>query len=269
MGYRSAVRHSESLAVGYFLYLAAAACVRRMGPVRRAALIGLSAAVSVLIFALARSAGEWIRDWAALLYVLVGYYASGLLFVRPSERLEAWLIGWDRRWLGDPTTRFAGWPRWLLAYLDVVYMGCFLVLPAGFAALSWHGDQALADRYWTMVLGAEFGAFAPLAFIETRPPWAVERAAVASDRTVHRAAARMVRHLTIGVNTFPSGHVAGSLAVAFAVIGALPWTGVLLLVLAVSIAAACIVGRYHYIVDVIAGAALACGVWAGVIAMRT
>ena len=63
------------------------------------------------------------------------------------------------------------------------------------------------------------------------------------------------------MNTFPSGHAAGSLAVAFAVIGTLPWTGALLLVLAAAICVACVVGRYHYVVDVVAGAAVALAAW--------
>ena len=42
-----------------------------------------------------------------------------------------------------------------------------------------------------------------------------------------------------------------------AVIGTLPWTGALLLVLAAAICVACVVGRYHYVVDVAAGAAVA------------
>ena len=74
----------------------------------------------------------------------------------------------------------------------------------------------------------------------------------------------MVRHATIGVNTFPSGHVAVSLAVALAVIGSMPLAGVVLLVLAVSISIACVVGRYHYAVDVIAGAMVAAVVYAAV-----
>jgi len=41
-------------------------------------------------------------------------------------------------------------------------------------------------------------------------------------------------------------------------------TGAVLLVLAASVSLACSVGRYHYIVDVLAGAALAAGVWAAV-----
>jgi undecaprenyl-diphosphatase len=71
-----------------------------------------------------------------------------------------------------------------------------------------------------------------------------------------------VRRATIGANTFPSGHTAGSLAISFAVIGTLPWVGALLLALALSIALACIVGRYHYVIDVLTGAALALAVWA-------
>jgi membrane-associated phospholipid phosphatase len=72
----------------------------------------------------------------------------------------------------------------------------------------------------------------------------------------------MVENLTIRANTFPSGHAAGSLAVALAVIGVMPGIGLLFLVLAASIAVACVAGRYHYTVDVAAGIALALAIWA-------
>ena len=119
-----------------------------------------------------------------------------------------------------------------------------------------------ANHYWTMVLAADLGAFAPLSVFQTRPPWALEEPPVLADTRVRRLASSMVRHATIGVNTFPSGHVAVSLAAALAVLGSMPLTGGVLLVLAVSVSLACIVGRYHYVVDVIAGAVLAAGVWA-------
>jgi membrane-associated phospholipid phosphatase len=70
-----------------------------------------------------------------------------------------------------------------------------------------------------------------------------------------------VERFSIHANTFPSGHAAGSLAVALAVLGAMPWTGAVFLVVAISISLACIVGRYHYVVDVLAGAALAILIW--------
>ena len=163
---------------------------------------------------------------------------------------------WDRRLLGDPSRGSSRWPRVLVAGLELIYMGCFLLIPAGAALARAHRSRArLVDRYWTMVIGAEFAAFAPLAFIQTRPPWALERKPELTDPAIHRLASQMVQHLTIRVNTFPSGHAAGSLAVALAVIGTLPWTGAVLLGLAAAICVACVVGRYHYAVDVAAGAA--------------
>jgi membrane-associated phospholipid phosphatase len=49
--------------------------------------------------------------------------------------------------------------------------------------------------------------------------------------------------------------------VALAVGGALPGPGAVLLALAIAICVACVVGRYHYIVDVVAGAAVAAALW--------
>ena len=72
-----------------------------------------------------------VRDWAPLGYILAGYFLSGYLFAAPSLSIEAWLMAWDRRLLGDPATRFVGWPRPLVAGLELIYMGCFLLIPAG------------------------------------------------------------------------------------------------------------------------------------------
>jgi membrane-associated phospholipid phosphatase len=205
-----------------------------------------------------------LRDWLPGAYILAAYYITGWLFVAPSPRLESWLAAWDRRVLGDPATRFARWPRAFVAYLEIVYMFCFLIVPAGLAALVLAGHASRIDRYWTMVLTAELGAFAPLTVFQTRPPWALERKPVLTDPAVHRAASRMVQHLTIRANTFPSGHVAGSLAVALAVAPLMPVAGAVFGLLAVSISAACVVGRYHYVMDVAAGAVLALATWVAV-----
>jgi membrane-associated phospholipid phosphatase len=213
------------------------------------------------VAAVARYGDAVVRDWAPGVSILAGYYLSGRFFVRPSARFEAWLAAVDRSLLGDPTTRFARWPRALLALLEVLYVYCFLLVPAGFAALAIAGRSDLANRYWTMVSAAEFGSFLPLSFIQTRPPWLVERTAALSDRTVHRFGLWFVERFTIRANTFPSGHVAGSLAVAFALLSPLPSVGVVFAALAVAIAVACSVGRYHYVVDAVAGAVLAAGIW--------
>jgi membrane-associated phospholipid phosphatase len=47
----------------------------------------------------------------------------------------------------------------------------------------------------------------------------------------------------------PSGHAAGALATALAVGTTMPAAGAVFLVLAISIAAATVLGRYHYVID--------------------
>jgi membrane-associated phospholipid phosphatase len=258
------VRSSEWIALIYFLYVAGICWLRPLPTWRRLWLTAVSLALAGMIRALAAVASSLVRDWAPLLYVGAGYYLTGRLFVKPSLRLESWLRDWDRRLLGDPTRRFASWPGWIVAYLDIVYMFCFLLLPGGFAALAATGRSTLANHYWTMVLAADLGAFAPLSVFQTRPPWRLEKTPELADRSIHRLASYMVRNATIGVNTFPSGHVAVSFAVALAVIGPMPLAGGILLGLTVSICVACIVGRYHYALDVLAGALLAGAVWGAV-----
>ncbi|MGH9142147.1 MAG: phosphatase PAP2 family protein [Vicinamibacterales bacterium] len=261
MGYRSLVRSFEWIAVVYFGYLVMACWLPRLSLPRRGFIVAASTAAAFGVWTIARSGHEWLRQSAPLAYILSGYVLSGCLFASPSIPIEHWLMAWDRRLLGDPLTRFAGWPRALVASLEIIYMGCFLLIPSGAALLVMTGHAPLVNRYWTMVMGAEFAAFAPLAFVQTRPPWALERKPELADPAIHRLASQMVRHLTIQVNTFPSGHAAGSLAVALAVIGVLPWMGLALLGLATAICVACVVGRYHYAVDVGAGAAVALVLW--------
>jgi membrane-associated phospholipid phosphatase len=255
------VRSFEWIASLYFAYLIVACWWPPLTAGRRAFVIAAGAFSGGAVWMIAHAAPAVVRDWAPLAYILAGYFLSGFLFAAPSLQIESWLMRWDRHLLGDPATRFVLWPRALVASLELIYMGCFLLIPAGLAILVYAGHVALADRYWTMVMGAEFAAFAPLAFIQTRPPWALERKPALADPAIHRLASQMVQHLTIGVNTFPSGHAAGSLAVALAVIGALPGPGVVQLLLAVAICIACDDGRYHYIVDIVAGAAVAAALW--------
>jgi membrane-associated phospholipid phosphatase len=255
------LRSSEWVSFVYFAAMPAIAWMRPLPAARRAQISIAGAASCAAIVFMIRPAAGVVRDWAPALLILLGYYVSGRFFVRSSGAFEAWLSAWDRRLLGDPSRRFARWPRFLLAYLEIVYMGCFMLVPAGFAALAWTGRAAMADRYWTMVSAAELGSFVSLGVIQSRPPWMIERKAALPDRAIHRLASQMVEHVTIRANTFPSGHVAGSLAVALAVIGAMPMAGAVFLALALSISVACIVGRYHYAIDVFAGAALALLIW--------
>jgi membrane-associated phospholipid phosphatase len=64
----------------------------------------------------------------------------------------------------------------------------------------------------------------------------------------------LLRRVSHQFNTFPSGHVAVATAVALAVFPVSRLAGVILGVIAAGIAAGAAAGRYHYGIDVVAGA---------------
>jgi membrane-associated phospholipid phosphatase len=66
---------------------------------------------------------------------------------------------------------------------------------------------------------------------------------------------------SIQVNTFPSAHAAGSIAVALAVASAIPSAGVVFLVLGLGITIATVLGRYHYLADSVLGVAVGTVAW--------
>ena len=189
------------------------------------------------------------------------------MFEHHSPRFESWLRRCDDRLLG--AWRPERISRHLLAAFEVCYAGTFLMIPAGFAALAIGGFRSLADRYWTMVSLAELASFGVLPWLPSRPPWLVESLEPDAAVGVRRFGLMWVRRTSHCANTFPSGHTAGSLAVALAVMPVMPVTGLALLVIALAIAIGCVTGRYHYAIDVIAGAALAIVVWATVVLAGT
>lgn len=253
------LRTSEALSIAFGVYVAAIAVSPRWGR-RRRALVWICAAVMIALplglSAAPRSAFVAIaRDWAPAVSILISYYASGALFVGPSARFETWLAKADARL--PFVTRLARMPAALEAVFEVLYAGTFLVIPAGFAVLAASGFRAEADRYWTMVSLAEYVAFGLLPWLPSRPPWLVERLDPGQSRGLRRAGLVWVRRTSHGANTFPSGHTAGSLTIALAVIPFAPVAGAALLVVALGIAIGCVAGRYHYAIDVLAGALLA------------
>jgi membrane-associated phospholipid phosphatase len=119
------------------------------------------------------------------------------------------------------------------------------------------GFTGEADRFWTAVLVAGFGSYGPLPWWPTRPPRAIERAIERMRFAVRSMNLHVLSRASVQWNTFPSGHVATSLAAALAVASVLPSAGLVIAVIALAIAVASVVGRYHYAADALAGALLA------------
>jgi membrane-associated phospholipid phosphatase len=259
--------HWTWVALGYVSYLAAVSMSRQQFEKARRPL-SLAAAAAWAILTAANLLG--MRPWdpgivLPLLVLLAGYWLSGLLFVCPDLRAERWLRSVDDALLTRPGV-FAWFdraPRGVTEYLELSYLLVYAAVPGGALMLAEAGHAAQLDRFWTIVLLSEFTCYGMLPWIQTRPPRVVEAADLQrrGTRPLRRLNLGLVERASIRVNTVPSGHAAGALATALAVGSSMPLAGGILLVLAVSIAVATVLGRYHYLLDSALGILVALAAW--------
>lgn len=253
----------EWVAIGYFAYLTALAPRARSARAAATVVLGSLAVIATTI------AVAWlqpapplslIRLWLPAVAILIGYALSGCLFRAPMPEWEARFARIDRRILHQTgrLERVRAWPRPVLEALELSYFACPALIPAGCLLLGWSPGLDAAERYWTPVVLSQFIAFGTLPWIQTRPPRALEAPwAPREPILASRLTGAMVRHATIGANTFPSGHVAASLTVAMVTARVHPWIGAALLLVACVVTLASVVGRYHYGIDAAAGAVVA------------
>jgi membrane-associated phospholipid phosphatase len=253
-------RPVEWIAIGYFGYLAAASWFVPLSRGRRAWCAIQSAAAGcmvVLVAVAAESAPRSLtplRNWAPVAYILTSYWLPSQLVSAVDPAAEFALNAFDRRWSAALNGALGRAPRWLLELLELAYLSCYPMLPAGFAVVYWHGGAAAADRFWTAVVMAAALSYGVLPWVRTRPPRQLYGAPPGGSwaRTLNEA---VLNRASVQLNTFPSGHVATAAATALAVTADVPAAGIGFLPIAVAIALACITGRYHYVADVLAGAA--------------
>jgi len=250
----------ESIVLGYVTYLAVVAAIaprfrRARGPVFAAAFAAWT------IWAMARDTTQPLTIQILLPAgcLLGGYWLSGLFFVGPMARLERWRLRIDER---SGMSRIE-WPRVVRDYFELAYALVYAVVPAGALTLAFGGHAAAVPRFWSVVLLAEFLSYGMLPWVQTRPPRAIESA---KDRSSSAPPLRQFNLAVLGrasiqANTLPSGHAAGAVAAALAVATVMPTAALAFFALAVSIAIATVIGRYHYIVDSALGVVVAVGAW--------
>jgi membrane-associated phospholipid phosphatase len=237
------------VAAVYFVYLAILAIARlKLWP----AVLAIAMFISIFTIGM--------PGVMPLMYLLVGYWLPALIVRKPNLGFEQRLLNVDRRLFGpDGLVRFERRaPRAVIEYLELAYLLCYAVVPAGYVCLllAGHGAGAI-DRFWSVVLLASFACYGLLPWIPTRAPRAIEPARLAARSTIRQMNLAVLDRASVQWNTFPSGHTAASLATALAVGREMPLAGVILGILAVSIAAGSVVGRYHYAADAIVGAVAA------------
>ncbi len=261
----------ELVAIAYYGYLfVVALLVTRFARARIPALAGTVACGIVLAIQVLPRFGSVIDRvaFAALVpmpVLLIGYWLSGLFFVRPMPAVEAWLMDYDRRLLRQPgiLAAYETSPAIVRESFELAYVLVYPVIPAAVATLVLGGYGSALPRFWTIVLLAEFSAYGAMPWLQTRPPRVIERAMgmMHPASTLRQFNASILDRGSIQANTIPSGHAAGAVATALAVADVMPLAGVVFLVLAGGIVAATVLGRYHYLIDSLLGIVVAVGVW--------
>lgn len=246
--------------VAYFGYVAIVGLALPGLPARQRRLAAAAAGVGLALTAGAYAAeGFWLRSlWLPLLLLLVGYWASGTLWIGPDPRVERLLAAFDRAL--DVPRLAARLPRAACELLELSYVGIYGLIPIALLLHVGYAPGADPERFWTVVLLTDYICFAMLPWIQSRPPRALETAAPCRS-SVRRLNLGLLERTSIGVNTVPSGHAAEAMAIALLLMNAPPpialvgWAGAIL------VSAGAVSGRYHYLLDVLAGWAVAVAVF--------
>jgi len=256
----STLRVSEWIVLGYFAYVAAAAVVVPVEAARRRRTGLLIIGIVATLFARSRlsASGSIIRDWLPIGDIILAYWLPAAIARPPNEVWEQRFLALDRRWLRLDVMQYSErLPGVIGAFLELSYLFCYPMIPAGLAALSFAGFRGDVDRFWTSVLLSVLPCYGLVVWVPLRPPRMLEGAVTTPSRSVIRGLnLQILSHASIQLNTFPSAHVAGSIATMLAVASRLPLTGAALGVVAAGITIGSVLRRYHYAVDALAGVAL-------------
>lgn len=265
-----ALRTSEWVAIGWFVTAAVLALVRPLPRERRVRVVAGAAVACLAVVATSRLPSSGVsgvfRNLLPSLFVIGAYRLSGVFFVSPQPRIEQFLLDVDQRVLAALGLRdvLARAPRLAIEIVEAAYVAVYPMLPLGAVAAWYVGRNPAVDRFWTTVFLAEACSYIATAWIQTRPPRELEAgvADLGARSFVRRLNEFVLRYGSNQVNTIPSGHAAGAVAVALVLLSLDPLVGLPFGVFAIAILVATVIGRYHFIVDTVAGAIVAFVVWA-------
>ena len=262
------MRTTEFIQISAFLYFAVLAVrlpALRRNKVFAMAAIGVTSIISAAFFLHPTLATSVIRDWLPAPLMLFVYWQAGQFFQRVDRAAQELLERTDRRllpgllhWLAYTRTGHV-----LSAYFELSYLLCYAMVPFAVGALYILRLGRHVDFFWTVVLIPTYLSYAMLPWIQTMPPRMVDEAWVpeAHPLPLRRLNCWLLRNASIHANTFPSAHAASSSGAALAIAYLAPWPlAIAFGALAVGIGFGTFCGRYHYVLDAIAGsgAALVC-----------
>jgi len=201
-----------------------------------------------------------IRDALTQALVILAYREMGW-FAQPhlNHHLENTWVAWDRMVLrggGRAVIEFIG--PVLPSLLEISYGLVYAMAPFAVVMLYvYHRRERVDQLLFVFTLGVLL-CYGQFPFWPSDPPRVLFAGEdLPSYLTVFRRFNLwMLGNYGIHTSVFPSAHVAGAFAIAFGASRVLPeqrWVGRFLLAMAILIAAATVYGRYHYLVDAVAG----------------
>jgi len=255
----SLLRSSEWLLVLYVAIAGVRAGVRGLYTVA-----ALDACVPLVLFAIEATARnlrrKWIdivRDWVALLFLLMAYWNVDY-FARPRSdyafefrwiRLDQLLLNdWHGRALIEGIGPLAP------SLLEFSYLILYVVSPLLLGAVYLLGGRKRVDVFLFTLLAGTLITYTLLPLFPSESPRLFFPGQdLPSYMSVFRSAnVWLLDAADIRTSVFPSGHVTVAFSAAFAAMAALPnrrWLGRLLFVLATFVAINTVYGRYHFAVD--------------------
>lgn len=260
------MRTSEWIQGGFSVALALAAWLRPL-PLRRALNVSALALGTVIVILVAQTLpallsplyAKQTRDWLTVGLLLIPYWQTGQFFLEPNVAIQNKLLAFDR-WLMPKISETAGTSKTGIGWsLEVAYLFCYPLVPLGLLVLYAAGLSSKADAFWLVVLSSTYVCYAITPFVPALPPRGLALAHHSSPepnnaRILNRW---ILKHGSIHAISFPSGHVASSLAVALVLLRFVPSAGLAFFFVALCIAIGAVVGRYHYALDVLLGALIA------------
>lgn len=237
----------EQLAIGCFTAIGLAAPTVRAGTRRTVFMVLACAAVVMGVLLASRLGSTGLRVWLPHLYLVLAYWIPALLVARPAGAFETWLVSREPSWESPRL------PSWLVQASELAYLFCYPMVPLAFAVVYGTGGPAAAEQFWLSVLGAGCACYASLPWLVSRPP-RLAGSSPASQSAIGRLNERVLGRVSHNLNTFPSGHVAVSVAAAFTALTVSGAAGIVLAIVAAGIALGALIGRHHYVMDVVLGA---------------
>ena len=260
------LRPSERAAGFYFLYVSALAAGLPLAGQTRLRIWGVNLLVGGLLAYLAQAPAkrlDW-RDWLPAALILLAYKEMGWL-AQPHydiNRETAW-VHWDRLVLGQwgvkALIESAG-PA-IPGLLELCYLLVYLMVPVSIGLATIYARDRVEQLTFPLLVTCllTYGLFP---FFPSEPP----RTVFPTDLVpTYQTLFRQINWYICGgygihTSVFPSGHVSSSIAATVGVYRLMPerrWAWGALTLVAIGIFIATVYGRYHYLVDSLAGALVA------------